>query len=180
MEDYGNMIESDAIRFERLLPGPIERVWEYLTDSEKRGKWLAKGPMDNFAGGKVTFRFLHAELSPLDDTPSEKYRDMDCGHEFSGTVLTYQPPRLLSFTWGDGSEVTIELQTQEHQVLLVLTHRKLAEGKENRISVASGWHTHLNILRDIAAENTPRSFWEIHSQMELEYEIRLTTYIKSL
>ena len=28
---------------ECLLPGPIERVWDYLTDSTKRGKWFAFG-----------------------------------------------------------------------------------------------------------------------------------------
>ena len=40
---YAKRVSKDAVRFERLLPGPIERVWSYLTDSEKRGKWLASG-----------------------------------------------------------------------------------------------------------------------------------------
>jgi uncharacterized protein YndB with AHSA1/START domain len=46
MDKYGTIIAPNTIRFERLLPGPIERVWAYLTDPEKRAKWLASGPMD--------------------------------------------------------------------------------------------------------------------------------------
>ena len=43
--DYGTITEAGAIRFERLLPGPIERVWAYLTDppsagpGSRRGRW---------------------------------------------------------------------------------------------------------------------------------------------
>ena len=46
MDKYGVVIAPNTIRFERLLPGPIERVWAYLTESEKRAKWLASGAMD--------------------------------------------------------------------------------------------------------------------------------------
>ena len=33
---YGTLIEPATLKIERLLPGPIERVWAYLTDSELR------------------------------------------------------------------------------------------------------------------------------------------------
>ena len=33
MNEYGVAIEAGTLRLERLLPGPIERVWEYLTES---------------------------------------------------------------------------------------------------------------------------------------------------
>src|SRR5262245_18404599 len=33
-----------AISFMRVLPGPIERVWAYLTEPEKRGKWFGYRP----------------------------------------------------------------------------------------------------------------------------------------
>ncbi|MBB3059863.1 uncharacterized protein YndB with AHSA1/START domain [Microbulbifer rhizosphaerae] len=36
MEDYGVMTAADTLRIERLLPGPLERVWQYLVDSDKR------------------------------------------------------------------------------------------------------------------------------------------------
>lgn len=38
MSDYGTHSEPNTLRLERVLPGPIERVWEYLTDSEKRAR----------------------------------------------------------------------------------------------------------------------------------------------
>ena len=37
-DEYGVALEDRTVRLERLLPGPIERVWTYLTDPEKRGK----------------------------------------------------------------------------------------------------------------------------------------------
>ena len=40
MSRYGERIDDTTVRFERLLPGPIERVWEYLTDGDKRATWL--------------------------------------------------------------------------------------------------------------------------------------------
>ena len=36
MSKYGERVDDSTVRFERMLPGPIERVWEYLTDSDKR------------------------------------------------------------------------------------------------------------------------------------------------
>ena len=51
MNEYGVVLESGAVRFERLLPGPVERVWSYLTESEKRGQWLASGVFDLRVGG---------------------------------------------------------------------------------------------------------------------------------
>ena len=35
-DDYGELIEPTTLRIQRLLPGPIERIWAYLTDSELR------------------------------------------------------------------------------------------------------------------------------------------------
>ena len=38
---YGALIDPATLKIQRLLPGPIERVWAYLTQSELRGQWLA-------------------------------------------------------------------------------------------------------------------------------------------
>ena len=45
MKDYPEVVSPTEIRFERLLPGPIENVWAYLVESKKRGEWFASGPM---------------------------------------------------------------------------------------------------------------------------------------
>lgn len=36
MNEYGVVTEARTIRMERLLPGPIERVWDYPTKYDKR------------------------------------------------------------------------------------------------------------------------------------------------
>ena len=43
---YGELIEPTTLKIERLLPGPIERVWSYLTESDLRRQWLASGRME--------------------------------------------------------------------------------------------------------------------------------------
>ena len=54
MNGYPEVLSPSEIRFQRLLPGPVETVWSYLTDEKKRGEWLASGPMDLRVGGTVT------------------------------------------------------------------------------------------------------------------------------
>ena len=43
MHEFATRIAADAVRLERLLPGPIERIWAFLTEPEKRGgAWFAR------------------------------------------------------------------------------------------------------------------------------------------
>ena len=172
MSDYGTILESGAIRFERRLPGPIERVWDYLTDADKRGKWLARGAVQPWVGGNVDLNFRHADLSPQKEEVPEKYRQCENGASFTVEVTRCEPPSLLSHTWADGSEVTFELTPQGEGVLLVLTHRRLTPAI--MLSVAGGWHTHLGILVDHLDGRTPQPFWSTHARLEAEYEPRIT------
>src|SRR5262245_12073676 len=74
MDKYGKVLAPDTVRFERLLPGPIERVWSYLTDPEKRSKWLAGGPMELRIGGPVKLWFHHKSLDTLPDEAPPRYK----------------------------------------------------------------------------------------------------------
>jgi hypothetical protein len=47
---YGVLTEPTTLTLQRLLPGPIERVWAYLTESELRGQWLSRGTMEMKVG----------------------------------------------------------------------------------------------------------------------------------
>ena len=170
MNEYGVVTHPDTVRLERLLPGPIERVWDYLTDSKKRGKWLASGPMDLRVGGKVELTWHHAELSAEKIAP-EKFRKYD-GHVMTGQLTACDPPRLLSYTFGDAGEVTFELTPKGKDVLLVLTHRRLADRK-TMVSVSTGWHSHLGILIDVLNGDDPRPFWTTVTKIEAEYEKRI-------
>ncbi len=176
MREFGMVTEPNTVRLERVFPGPIERIWAYLTEPEKRRVWLAAGPMADHVGGVVELRFRHSELSH--ETTPERFGEN--GKEFRnvGEVTACDPPHLLSFTWpssgGDMSEVTFELSPQDGDVLMVLTHRRLADRPE-MTSVASGWHTHLGILEDQLSGRKPRGFWSTFAQLEKEYEKRLSS-----
>lgn len=173
MEGQGQVTGPREVRFSRLLPGPIERVWDYITDAELRGKWLAAGPIEPRVGGRVELNFRHANLSPVQEEPPERYRDMhEKGHTQVLEVLTYDPPKLLKITWGGGdapSEVTFELAPEGDEVRLLLTHRKLAHRGE-MVNVSSGWHIHLGILEDNLAGRTPRPFWSAWKAQEGAYD----------
>ena len=177
MTEYGEMIGSDTVRFERRLPGPIERVWSYIVEPDKRAKWLCGGKTELRTGGHVELLFHNATLSDdADDAPPEKYQDMNGEISFHGKVTRCEPPTLLVHTWeweGHPSEVRYELAQQGDQVLLVLTHSRL-RSLEETISVSGGWHTHLDILGDVLDGNKRRPFWKTHTAHEAEYEKRLT------
>lgn len=178
MSDYGTIIEPGTIRFERVLPGPIERIWSYLTESEKLGQWLAACEMDLRVGGRVELIFDHTKLTPHDnDVPPPKYEEHGGESRLIGRITACDPPRLLSYTWPGESpegetEVTFELTPLDDKVLLTLTHRRLADRAEF-ISAAGGWHTHLDILVDHLEGKTPKPFWSTHTQFEEEYETRI-------
>jgi uncharacterized protein YndB with AHSA1/START domain len=155
------------------MKGPIERVWAYLTDSEKRGKWLARGEMELVEGSQFKMHFLHSELSPVTAPLPEKFKSMENGHSFTGTVLRVEAPRLLSFTFEGDSYVTIELEEAKDGVLLVLTHRKLPDNINARIGMFGGWHTHLHILGANLEGTVPPNFWTLYMQMEERYAKRL-------
>lgn len=177
MTDYGDLIADDTVRFERILPGPIERVWSFLVDPDKRARWLCGGETEPVVGGRVKMQFNNARLSGDGDIePPEKFKEFAGPVTFDGTVTAYEPPRLLSHSWefeGESSEVTYELIELEDRVKLVLTHRRL-DSREEIVSVCGGWHTHLDILVDILEEKNPRPFWKHQLAVEAEYESRVT------
>ena len=55
-ESYAALIAPGTLQFTRLLPGPIERVWSYLTEPEKTALWIASGTIDLRVGGRYEWR----------------------------------------------------------------------------------------------------------------------------
>ena len=53
MNEDGQMTTAKSVRFERLLPGPIERVWEYLTETNLLPGWFGEGVIQHRSGGEV-------------------------------------------------------------------------------------------------------------------------------
>ena len=174
MNDQGKLIGPNTLHFERLLPGPIKKVWDYLTDSELRGRWFASGITELKPKGKIEFHFKHDHLSDEKDPIPEKYAEHAEGSKSEGEVIEVNAPYLLKYSWGDDGIVTYKLTERENnQVLLELTHEKLSKDIDFRVGVMAGWHTHLNILRDRLERKAPKGFWSVHTPLE-EF------YIKSL
>jgi uncharacterized protein YndB with AHSA1/START domain len=171
-EQHGKFTGRSEVRLVRTLPGPIERVWEYLTDPVKRARWFSGGVLEQKAGGKVEFAMVHKNIAPNEKPPAKYAHVQDPGVTFEGRVLRCEPPRLLAYTFGsDDSEVTFELTPQGKDVLLVLTHRTRGAEEEGELTnYASGWHTHLALLIALLENTPPPPFWATHAKLVAEYE----------
>lgn len=177
MNDYGMVIETGTLRIQRLLPGPIERVWAYLTESDKRATWLAAGDMKLERGAPFELVFNNGKLAGKDEPAPAEYKAYSGPVTNPGHIICLFPPQVLSITWEEKgqerpSEVTFELTEQGDKVLLTVTHRRLAD-RSQMLSVAGGWHTHLDILVDRLNNQPPRPFWATLTQAEEAYRARL-------
>jgi len=138
-DDRITFLKSPGVRMERLLPGPVERVWEHLTNTQLLAAWFGeKSSIEPRQGGTV--------------------RLMD-GH-IRGTVTQWHPPKQLTYTWNvfgpsdppdalsvyPESYLTLTLEARGDNVLLVLEHLPVLERFEKQN--AMGWHTFLDILAD--------------------------------
>lgn len=169
----GALIAPDTLRIERILPGPADRVWSYLVEGEKRRKWLAGGEVDDRVGGQVELKFRHSDFTS--DTPPERFADINKnGFTSQCRITEYDPPRLLAFTWpGDSeSEVQFELFEEGSKVRLVLTHKRLVDAGQ-MLNVASGWHAHLEVLRNELAGEGEDRFWTRVVELQEIYRERL-------
>ncbi len=168
---YGWLIEPATLRIQRRLPGPIERVWAYLTDANLRAQWLADGDMDLRTGGAVELVWRNDELSDSLAGKPDGFPDeirMDC------PLLRVEAPYRLSFQWQGGGEVCFELEAQGECVLLTVTHHRLAE-HAMRTMVGAGWHMHLDLLVACLSAQPRPSFWSGWARLREAYDRRLST-----
>jgi uncharacterized protein YndB with AHSA1/START domain len=126
----------DGIRFERRLAHPPDRVWRAITD---RGELAAWFPAD-----------IEGELTTVGAELSFPFREGEAPTE-TGTVTECDPPRLLSYTWGDQA-LRFELAADGAGTLLVFTH---ALDREQTAHVAAGWQVCFDEL-ETALEGKPR------------------------
>jgi len=166
---YGRIVEPATVKIERLLPGPIERVWSYLTDSDLRRRWLASGEMKLAAGAPFERVWRNDELT---DPPGKRPDGFSEEHKMASRIITVIPPHRLVFSWDEGGEVSIELQALGKEVLLTLVHRRLANRAE-MLGVSSGWHVHLDILANLLHDKAPGPFWDRWLVLKKEYEDRI-------
>ena len=168
-DTYGELTGPTTLRIQRLLPGPIERVWSYLTDSELRRKWLASGAMELKVGAPFEFVWRNDELS---DPPGKRPEGFPEEHRMQSRITELEPMRRLSIAWNNSGDVTFELEPKGKGVLLTVTHRRLPD-RSTMLKVSAGWHTHLDMLVARASGEEPTSFWDRWSRLVKEYDRRL-------
>lgn len=166
---YGVLTEPTTLKIERLLPGPIERVWAYLTDSDLRRQWLAAGEMGSSVGTPIEFVWRNDELT---DPPSTRPDGFPEEIRMKSLIKEFDPPRRLSITWENSGDVTFELEPRGARVLLTLTHHNMADRK-HMLMFGAGWHMHLDVLVARASGRQPDPFWQGWQRLKEEYDKRL-------
>jgi len=131
----GEFLRLPAVRFERLLPGPIDRVWSYLTQCDRLVAWYGPaGIIEPREGGRVEFMDGHVR----------------------GIVTQWRPPTRLAYTWNvfvpgqarsayPESYLNFDLAASGAAVKVTLLHLPVLERFEAQN--AMGWHTYLDMLR---------------------------------
>jgi uncharacterized protein YndB with AHSA1/START domain len=169
LDAYGVLTEPATLTIQRLLPGPIERVWAYLTESDLRRQWLASGEMAMTAGAPFEFVWRNDELTK---PPGQRPPGFPDEHRMQSRIIALDPPRKLAITWGSNGDVSFELEPRGSEVLLTLTHRRVPD-RATLLKVSAGWHMHLDILVARARGTETEPFWDGWSRLRNEYDRRL-------
>lgn len=117
-----------VLRFERHLTQSIDEVWKAVTDPLEMRSWFpTRIEIDEWkVGAMLTHHFDEHDIGPL-----------------SGTVLEWDPPHRVRFTW-DVDTITFELTpSPEGGTIFVLTEQ-LAAARAARN--AAGWASCLDRL----------------------------------
>jgi uncharacterized protein YndB with AHSA1/START domain len=117
-----------VLRFERRLPDSIETVWRAVTDPIEMRSWFpTRIELDEWkVGATLTHHFDEQGIGPL-----------------TGTVIEWEPPHRVSFTW-DVDTITFDLTpSPEGGTIFVLTEQLSAA---NAARNAAGWESCLDRL----------------------------------
>jgi len=166
---YGELIEPATLQIQRFLPGPIERVWAYLTEGELRRRWLAAGEMEMKVGAPFELVWRNDELT---NPPGERPQGFAEEHRMQSRITEFDPPRKLAITWGKSGGVSFELEPKGNRVLLTVIHYRLPD-RATMLMVGAGWHMHLDILVACLTGAMPEPFWDGWSRLKQEYDRRL-------
>jgi uncharacterized protein YndB with AHSA1/START domain len=156
MNDLATSTDRSRLTLVRHVPGPIERVWAYLTDPKFLVKWFSDGTVADFVGGEVSF-------------------DMGA----TGRVTAFEPPHVLEYTWSElqlsrgpivDSLLRWELAEEVDGVRLTLTHTRLPENEV--VAHSAGWHAFLHRLSARVNGHEPEPIEELYARFKADYDKR--------
>ena len=116
------MIDADGpqVRIERVLPAPIQDVFDAWTDPGRMAEWLSPvGHAEAEVDLRVMGRFKVSMIGEVTRI------------EHTGEYFVVNPPNELSFTWQsfytgtEPSVVTVSLEAEGEETRMVVTHRRL-------------------------------------------------------
>ena len=115
-----------AVRFERVYPHPVERVWRSITVPDELASWFpSQVEVDLREGGAMRFTDDPHLAEPMD-----------------GRVVELDPPKVFAFLWGKDL-LRLELAPEGDGTRLTLIQTlEPDEAARN----ASGWHVCLDKL----------------------------------
>jgi uncharacterized protein YndB with AHSA1/START domain len=140
-ERFTQVINGHTLRIERDLPGPIERVWSYLTTADGMERWIARCEIPSVVGAEFSWQWSG-----------------ETGGRFDGRVRVFDPPHVLEYAWVEtgapsgavrDSIVRFELQPRGDRVHLRLLHTALPDTNDARTSFGTGWHAHVDVLEAV-------------------------------
>ncbi len=167
--------EPEMLRLTRLLPGTVERVWAYLTQSDLRATWLGAGAMELRPGATVELAIDNTKLTPTPDNVPPNPATQGGSTTLVWRVVASEAPHLLVVDWGtdaDASRIRLELAAEGAGTRLTIEHRRVAS-RGMLLGVSAGWHTHTDILRDRLAGHESAAFWPRFAKLETLYAGRL-------
>lgn len=166
---YGLLTEPATLTIARLLPGPVDRIWAYLTDSDLRRQWLAAGAMEASVGAPVELVWRNDELTDPPGTRPDGFGDE---HRMTCEVVAIDALHMLSISWGSTGGVTFTLEEKGDEVLLTIVHKRI-EDPEMRLNVSAGWHAHLDVLEARTRGSEAAAHWDNWTRLRTEYAERL-------
>jgi uncharacterized protein YndB with AHSA1/START domain len=167
LTEFGVLTEPTTLKIQRVLPGPIERVWKYLTESDLRRQWLAAGEMEMEVGASFELTWRNDELP---GPPSPRPAGFPEQHSMQSRITELDPPRKLAFAWKGSGDVSFELEPKGDQVRLTVIHRRLPD-RAMMLKVCAGWHMHLDYLVAAATATQPAEpFWDGWRRLQKEYD----------
>ena len=166
---YGALSDDSTLTLERLLPGSIDRVWAYLTESDLRRQWLAAGTMEMRVGAPLELVWRNAQLTA---DPGARPEGFGEEHRLESEITELDPPYRLSISWGSTGGVTFELEPVGDMVRFTVTHRRIPD-RSIMLNVSAGWHAHLDVLAARLAGEEPGPFWDNWVGLKAEYDRRI-------